>query len=319
IMASIQSPKISGRKEKEDRVAWKRGGVSSQIKHEYSGMLANKINHGSSGLKSRIFKVLVGPQGIAFTVHEAHLCQSPVLERMCHGDFIESKTLEINLPEDDPKVFDAVANYLYTGEMFQVEINNEPMEEGELRNGGTDFCDETAVECTELTKLLADTYLVAEKWQLTDLKILVVEKLASVTNVKRQPILFFNTAEKLYASIPDLDTAYRAFFRKTLSGLLNRTRPDELNDDVRNAFDDCVAGGGNLAIDTVRALCSTHIDQLSASASKGDARVAEQRKIGDARLAEQRKKTELAEGWYNRLKHFHGTNHVKCTSCGPIA
>ncbi|KAL8946868.1 MAG: hypothetical protein Q9183_007850, partial [Haloplaca sp. 2 TL-2023] len=137
-----------------------------------------------------------------------------------------------------------------------------------------------------ITTLLADIYLVAEKWQLTDLKVLVVEKLLSITNIKRQPILFFNTAEKLYASIPDSDTAYRAFFRKTLSALFKVAGPDEMNEKVRNVFDDCVSGGGNLAIDTVRALCSGYNERLSASVSKAEARV-----------AEQLKKTRAAPGW----------------------
>ena len=293
-----------------------RKSCTSKPGRRHHGILSSNIDRGSSGLKSRIFKILVGSEGTAFTIHEAHLCQSPVLERMCHGDFIESKTSEINLPEDDPKVFAAIGNYLYTGEMFQVEINNEPTPAADTTMVDTDDTDETAIECIEITRLLSDTYLAAEKWDLKDLKVLVVEKLSSITDVKRRPILFLITAVKLYASISDSDTAYRAFFRKTLSDLLNETRPDEMRDDLRETFDDCVSGGGNLAVDTVRALSSAHIEQLSASASEADARVAMQRK----RTQSAESLTREYKGWYGLLRTNHAQYHSRCTSgCVPAS
>ncbi|KAL8964863.1 MAG: hypothetical protein Q9183_004169, partial [Haloplaca sp. 2 TL-2023] len=297
-MELAESLKAACRKGKENGVVWKRGGDSSQIKLD--------------GLKSRIFKILVGPEGTAFTIHEAYLCQSPVLERICHADFIESKTLEIKLPEDDPKIFAAIGNYLYTGEIWEDEITNDPGQPVDTTMLGTEDILEAATEYTEIVTLLADVYIAAERYDLKHLKLLVVEKLSAVTDIQLRPISFLKIAEKLYPNIPDTDEAYRSFFHKNLSNLLDKTRPNDMNEELRNTFDDCVSGGGTLAIDAFRALNSIYIEQLSACASNGEARVAEaearvakaEARIpeakarvaeAEARVVDQRKKTQSAE------------------------
>lgn len=70
------------------------------------------------GFDSPVFTIIVGPEKTRFNAHTAYLSQSPVLDRMCNGNFKESHDFHINLPFDDPPVIHAMLQYLYSGKFL---------------------------------------------------------------------------------------------------------------------------------------------------------------------------------------------------------
>ncbi|KAL8646349.1 MAG: hypothetical protein Q9226_006897 [Calogaya cf. arnoldii] len=168
--------------------------------------------------------------------------QSPVLDRMCHGHFEESRTFTICLPDDNPDAIRAVIHYLYSGDTQKFGSVDPP--------GST------------ITALfdLAELYGVAEKYQLQGLKTLIIKKLESILDVAQQPIEFIVAAKEIYNCIPDSDKDFRDFFKQASAKLLlPRVMPKVL----RQQFDDHMAEGGTMAIDMVAALCSKYDAQIS--------------------------------------------------------
>ena len=80
----------------------------------YAGV-SNIVSH--SRFSSSVFSISVGPHNEPFFAHESVLSQSPVLGRMCIGDFKESKQKHIDLPEDNATTFGKVLDYLYSGDL----------------------------------------------------------------------------------------------------------------------------------------------------------------------------------------------------------
>ena len=147
---------------------------------------------------------------------------------MCNGQFEESHTFQIRLPEDSPQVIEALVEYLYSGNF---------RDNGTVARGGDT---ETA------TERLANIYCVAEKYGLEDLKVLVVRKLADVTDVKDRPTELFSEARKIYARIPDSDDIYPAFFKDQLMKMAISVFGSE---SVRQNMDECISAGSTLATD----------------------------------------------------------------------
>ncbi|KAL9595000.1 MAG: hypothetical protein Q9179_005159, partial [Wetmoreana sp. 5 TL-2023] len=224
-------------------VAWQRDGVAPLI----DGI----------GFDSEIFTLTVGPEAKIMKVHAAYLCQSPVLERMCNARFKESQTKQIALPDDDPKVVTAIIQYLYGGDFCNIGTDNLIRGTFGAASVARGTLDEPAGNAAgtviEAADELAEVYVTVEKYQLQDLKVLLVKKFESITDVKSRPNSFLYAARKVYAGIPDSEDAYRTFFKNTAIQLNN---PDRMNKSVRKAFDDCMSFGGILAVDLAAALCS---------------------------------------------------------------
>ncbi|PVH82575.1 hypothetical protein DL98DRAFT_487740 [Cadophora sp. DSE1049] len=72
-------------------------------------------------LGSEIVKISVG-EGIEkqeFHIHKNLLCQkAPVFDRMLNGNFAEGRSGEASLPEDDPRAFDMLVSWLYSGSVL---------------------------------------------------------------------------------------------------------------------------------------------------------------------------------------------------------
>lgn len=61
------------------------------------------------------FTILVGPNKSTYKVPEGLLTmQSPVFERMCSAPFLESTQRVINLPEEEPAVFDNFFDWIHS-------------------------------------------------------------------------------------------------------------------------------------------------------------------------------------------------------------
>ncbi|KAL8965075.1 MAG: hypothetical protein Q9183_004044, partial [Haloplaca sp. 2 TL-2023] len=111
------------------------------------------------------------------------------------------------------------------------------------------------VQWSEMVEVLPDIYITAEKYAIQDLKTVVLNKITSCIDVKKQPYNFLTLAKKVYAAIPDTDMRYRAFFRGTAYDLLHYFGSRRgLRADVRLCLDECIYGGGALAMDIANVL-----------------------------------------------------------------
>lgn len=198
----------------------------------------------SSGFDSQMFTLTVGPEAKSFTAHAAFLSQSPVFEKMCSGQFQESHTCEIKLPEDNPEVIRAFIQYLYTGNVLDF---------GSLASGH-------GPKGAGLQ--LAGLYMTAEKYQMPNLKDLVLWKLGSLLDPTKHPEEFLFIARLMYENIPDSDSGWRSLFKDCAMCLL---KPSLMSKCVRTVFDHYLHQGGAQAVDMMEAKC-THYEALLDSA-----------------------------------------------------
>ncbi|KAL8868283.1 MAG: hypothetical protein Q9174_005090 [Haloplaca sp. 1 TL-2023] len=174
--------------------------------------------------------------------------QSPVFDAMCRHFFKESTTHQIDLPEDDPEAFNLTLKYLYTGDFAGYN--------GFVKNDGQD----TDRDVRALR--LADVFLLADKYQISDLKELVVSKLANLIHVSENLPTFLEVSRTIYTGIPEEETVYRSFFKKAAMGI---QKVDEMDGSSYKAFDKAISGGGMLASDLVASMLSQYDKKLEDS------------------------------------------------------
>ncbi|KAL8964864.1 MAG: hypothetical protein Q9183_004170 [Haloplaca sp. 2 TL-2023] len=192
-----------------------------------------------------------------FAAHEAFLCQSPVLERLCHAPFIESASLKIALPDDDPAVIAIIIHYLYTG-------NFTPSEHTLATDCSEDRSQYASSESNEhaySVGILGEVYITADRLLLRDLQELTVAKLGGFTDVKTRPIAFLKSAKRVYAGIPDTDTIYRDFYQARIAAMANEWGT-QINSKLAAAFDDCASRGGALALDSFKGWRVSYYDEI---------------------------------------------------------
>ncbi|KAL8673214.1 MAG: hypothetical protein Q9168_002366 [Polycauliona sp. 1 TL-2023] len=220
----------------------------------------------ADGFSSQIFTILAGEQQQKFTAHASFLSQSPVLERMCHGHFQESRTFIISLPDDKPGVIRALIQYFYTGDIQKF---------GSVDPAG---CTTTAL------RSLAELYGAAEKYQMRELKTLIIIILQGLIDLVNRPIEFVDAAKEIYDYISDSDKGFRNFF---INGCVKLPLPKAMNTMLRQKFDDHLAEGGEMALDMVIALCTNYelrIEAMNATEQVSLARFRkEKREISDER------------------------------------
>ena len=218
------------------KAAWEYEGITSMINGEYvtSQLVWTTYSRLTvcSGFDSQIFTLTVGPEAKSFTAHAAFLSQSPVFEKMCSGEFQESHTCEIKLPEDDPEVIRAFIQYLYTGNFLDFGS----MESGHGPKGA------------ELQ--LARLYMTAEKYQMQNLKVLILGKLFCVLDPEQRPLDFLSIAGLMYDNIPDSDSGWRTLFKNCAIYL---PKPSLMSKSIRTRFDNCLHRGGAQAVDMMEA------------------------------------------------------------------
>ena len=128
---------------------------------------------------------------------------------MCSGAFQESVTGAIQLPEDKPETFGFVLEFLYA-------------------NSDAGFME--GLEGLELANKLANIYIMAEKYQLNDLKETVIDMLSSIDELQQKPKIFFRLARKIYGRMPDSDLAFRRFFCERAISALRMIDEDGLSE-----------------------------------------------------------------------------------------
>lgn len=225
----------------------------------------------TSGFDSQIFTLIVGPEDEekTFTAHASYLSQSPVFDRMCNGHFEEAHTFKIRLPEDTPKVIEALIEYLYSGN---------------CRNYGTTLSGE---DTKTATHQLAELYCVAEKYGLGDLKIWIVNRLAAVTDVKNKAAEFLSVASIICARTSESDEVYRTFFKDQAVKL---EMPASMSASDRRSLNECISAGSTLAIDIVDLISS----KCHASLKRVEAQL--QRKGQIAREQRARHRADMKQG-----------------------
>ncbi|KAL8689713.1 MAG: hypothetical protein Q9218_004676 [Villophora microphyllina] len=224
-------------------IAWQRAGFKAMIPGD--------------GFDSEIFTIVVGPDAKTYTAHAVFLSQSPVLKRMCHAGFQESQTRRISLPEDDSRVIRSMIQYLYGGDFFSFGTKEVPTEEST----------KSADSLIQAAEELAAIYVTADKYQLQDLKTLLVGKLTCLIDIYQQPIEFLQMARKVYARISDYEDIFRTFFKETAAKL---PMQDEMDAELGNVFKECISDGGIMAIDLFAALCSKSTDAIKAEKQRGE-------------------------------------------------
>lgn len=181
-----------------------------------------------------MYTLVVGSEEKVFYSHEVVLSQSPVFERMCNGSFKESVEYRIELPDDDANVFECMLEYMYRGVLHGVETQTQSVR----------------------AAMMADLYILAEKYQLSDLKELLIPPLASILdNADAERIeCFFHATRKIYENTPDSEVLFPASYKKKVAQMLSyRNKYPYLESHIKRFIFD----GGKLAQDTFDASLST--------------------------------------------------------------
>ncbi|KAI4251707.1 MAG: hypothetical protein LQ352_004695 [Teloschistes flavicans] len=171
----------------------------------------------SSQPSSRLFIVCAGAQKREFSITETLLRKSPVLARMCDGEFKRPHTPRIDLPEDNPDHIENIIEFLKTGRLCLAGCPARQYEENRLDH----------------LRWKAGLYLTVVKYGLEEMKHPVVKscvfKWWDLTLNE-----WFHLAEDTYAALPADDHWFR--------WLRNYT-------DKFAALDKWIEKGGRLATD----------------------------------------------------------------------
>ena len=170
-----------------------------------------------STLTSPIITLCVGPEQRLFAAHEDVLSTSPFFAAICRGQFLESASKRVNLPEELPEIFSSVLEYLYKGDYYPRLLHNKrrnawELEDSASNNGGRGAIESTVFHGEAQQVLLKDTllYCAAERYGLDELKRLALRKQGLQSGIQCSTILA--SARFAYAHTPDSDSRLRAHY-----------------------------------------------------------------------------------------------------------
>ena len=159
----------------------------------------------------------VGPEQRLFAAHEDIISSSPFFAAICRGQFLESTSKRVNLPEDIPEIFSSVLEYLYKGDYYPRLLHNKrrntwELEDTEARSGGRGAVESTVYHAASQQVILKDTllYCTAERYGLDELKRLALRKQGLQSGIQCSTILA--SARYAYANTPDNDSKLRAHY-----------------------------------------------------------------------------------------------------------
>ncbi|MCJ1339293.1 hypothetical protein MMC09_004582 [Bachmanniomyces sp. S44760] len=179
-----------------------------------------------STLTSPIVTICIGPEQRLFAAHEDILSTSPFFAAICRGQFLESVSKRVNLPEEIPEVFSSVLEYLYKGDYYPRLLHNKRRNTWELESAGSEMdvlngrggsgngevAESIIYHPIMDTALLKDTliYCTAERYGLEELKRLALRKQGLQSGIQCSTILA--SARYAYANTPDNDSRLRAHY-----------------------------------------------------------------------------------------------------------
>lgn len=165
-----------------------------------------------SNLTSPIVTLCVGAEQRLFAAHEDILSTSPFFAAICRGQFLESTTKRVNLPEELPEVFSSVLEYLYKGDYYPRLLHNKRRNAWELEETAENNTESTVYHMGCAQVLLKDTlvYCTAERYGLDELKRLALRKQGLQSGIQCSTILA--SARYAYANTPESDSKLRAHY-----------------------------------------------------------------------------------------------------------
>lgn len=168
---------------------------------------------------------------------------------MCNPRFLEGSTGVVNLPDDDPVLAGCMVAYLYSGNfkigLQPVERSEPEVEEAADPNVAWDSADSESIDKNdqeeedqeihqeqthsdpETLKILGGVYVLAEKYQLNDLKDLCVEKMKTVVDLSVDAKSFLQTVACIYHGTPESDLFFRPYLRTRCPEMLMELDKDK--------------------------------------------------------------------------------------------
>lgn len=168
-------------------------------------------------------KIIAGtsPNSRTFYAHEGILSKTQFFNRALNGKFQEATTREVELPEDDPEAFSSVLEFLY-GEEYSPRLITERSDKPGVRAGALSITGYFAV--TEQPDQLcaaamrhAKIYCLADKFGITDLQKLVLQKLRLCGPLR--DLNFLKVAAYLTANSSDYNDELSAFLKPYIQGI----------------------------------------------------------------------------------------------------
>lgn len=167
----------------------------------------------TSNLTSPIITLCVGPEQRLFAAHESILSSSPFFTAIIRGQFLESTSKRVSLPEELPEIFSSVLEYLYKGDYYPRLLHNKRRNTWELEDTTSNTGSESTVyHQSSGQMLLKDTlvYCTAERYGLDELKRLALRKQGLQSGIQCATILA--SARFAYNNTPDNDSKLRAHY-----------------------------------------------------------------------------------------------------------
>lgn len=173
-------------------------------------------------MTSPIVTIVVGADARLFAAHEDVLSASPFFSAIIRGQFLESHSKRITLPDELPEIFSSVLEFLYKKDYYPRLMHNKRQNCWELEDtapnatspnmGGRAQVESTVYSHAEGQMLLKDTmvYCMAEKYGLDELKRLALRKQGLRSGIQCATILA--SARYAYANTPDSDSKLRAHY-----------------------------------------------------------------------------------------------------------
>lgn len=213
------------------------------------------------GSVSPIVTLVVGQEQRIFAAHEDVLCLSPFFTSALRGQFMESQTKRISLPDEEPEIFSSVLEYLYKGDYYPRLVHNKRRNSWEIEppsDDGRGTVESTVYHHGIDGDLLKDTviYCAAEKYGLEELKRVALRKQGLQSGIQCSTILA--SARYAYANTPDTDSKLRAHYL----ALIIRSRSTFKRSGTMQL--EMFNGGTQLFFDLFVALCN-HVDDISSA------------------------------------------------------
>ncbi|KAK4692750.1 hypothetical protein P7C71_g4517, partial [Lecanoromycetidae sp. Uapishka_2] len=209
----------------------------------------------NSNLTSPIVTLCVGPSQRLFAAHEDILSSSPFFAAICRGQFLESTSKRVNLPEEVPEIFSSVLEYLYKGDYYPRLLHNKRRNAWELEDSADANSESTVYHTGAGQLLLKDTmvYCTAERYGLEELKRLALRKQGLQSGIQCSTILA--SARYAYANTPENDSKLRAHYLALIirsRGTFKRSGTMQME----------MEAGGLLFFDLFVAMCN-HVDDIT--------------------------------------------------------
>jgi len=215
----------------------------------------------ANNLTSPIITMVVGPSQRLFACHQDVLSHSPFFATALRGQFYESFSRRIELPDEVPEVFSSVLEFLYKGDYYPRLLHDKKRntfaleDAADMNHNGRGSIEATVYHPGVDGILLKDTaiYCTAEKYGLDDLKRLALRKQGLQTGISVDVIL--RSARYAYANTPDQDAKLRAHF---LALIIRSRKTFKRSGTMQMEME---AGGSRLFFDLFVAMCN-HIDDI---------------------------------------------------------